>query len=122
CSSGRSSPAGSMRAACASPPVPAAACPAAACPASPCGACFVSLLPSLVTPGRSLACRLSLVACRLSIRSDRGHPAVHREDLAGDVLAGIRAEQHRGALQVLVVAQPAQRRARLDVLADLVQR
>jgi hypothetical protein len=43
-------------------------------------------------------------------RSDRRYAAVHRQDLAGDVLAGVGREQQRRALQVFVVADAAQRR------------
>ena len=36
--------------------------------------------------------------------------AVHRQDLAGDVLAGRAGEQDGGALEVVIIAEAAQRR------------
>src|SRR5690606_30355477 len=54
--------------------------------------------------------------------SDGGHAAVDCQDLPGDVLAGVGTEQHRRTLQILVVAEPAQGGARLDVVADLLER
>jgi len=41
----------------------------------------------------------------------RRHATIHREDLAGDVLAGVGREQQRRALQVFIVADALQRRA-----------
>src|SRR3989454_8205639 len=44
------------------------------------------------------------------------------DDLPGDVARGIRGEQHREPLHVLRVAEPAQRRARDDLLAKPLER
>src|SRR6267143_2725361 len=44
------------------------------------------------------------------------------DDLPGDVARGIRGEQRREPLQVLRVAEPAQRRARDDLLAEPLER
>src|SRR3954463_9128102 len=52
-----------------------------------------------------------------------GHAAIDREPLPGDVLAGVRCEQQRRALQVLVVAEAPQRRVGGELVgADAVQR
>ena len=45
-----------------------------------------------------------------SAAGDDADTAVHRQPLAGDVLAGVRGEQQRDALEVFVVAQALQRR------------
>src|SRR5437660_4412534 len=48
--------------------------------------------------------------------------SVDCDDLPGDVARGIGGEQHHEPLQVLPVAEPAQRRARDDLLAELLER
>ena len=66
-----------------------------------------------IPAGADQAHALGFLVDQLSaVCAERGHAAVDREDLPGDVLAGGRCEQQRGALQVVVVADAAQRRMR----------
>src|SRR6266513_4820668 len=48
--------------------------------------------------------------------------SIDSDDLPGDVARGVRSEQHHEPLQVLPVAEPTQRRARDDLLAEPLER
>ena len=53
--------------------------------------------------------------------TERRHPTVHSHVLPCNVLASIRSEEHRAALQILVVAQATERSVRSSLFANAVK-
>src|SRR3990167_3070586 len=73
-----------------------------------------SVKPRWLTKGISTP--KPLFSAMPSAPGDRAHAAVHGHVLAGDVLARVGSQQRAQALEVLVVAQAAQRRVANQVL------
>ena len=52
---------------------------------------------------------------------DRHHPAIHRQDVARHIACRIRSQEDRRPHQVLIAAQPPERRHGNDLLVDRLQ-